>query len=535
MVYFIELDVEQHPEASAVTRSQNLVYVLPRDTASMSQVLAPALERIDEEVAAVQVLVLASSADAALALSRAAGRLTAGRPIAALPATSVSRAARLLRARPAHVLAATPAVVLSLLEGAAIKLDTVRTIVLAWVDETLAAGATHPFEAVMGELPKDAARILITARLSEEVEGLIERYLRRARRITAPPTEDAAPLDLRYLSVAEPSRASALRRLLDAVDPERAAIFVRSDEGEREVRDAIAQLGYAADEQGVQVTRGEAVDAPLLILYEIPATRHEIAPLVEKSSPAVIVLAPPRQIPALRTLAAGGTIAPYTLPEATTQARSAEESVRAELRAALADGAPARELLALEPLLEEFDGVELAAAALRLLERERDASRAERRRETPAGERGAPSGDWTRIFVNVGARDHARPGDLMGAVTGESGIGREQVGKIELRDTHSLIDIAAPVAQRVVTSLTGSTIRGRRVIARVDAGREGRAEGRGDKRPFERSGGARGAGPRGGARGRPAGRSDGGERRPDRQAPRRRNDRPERPPRRSAD
>jgi ATP-dependent RNA helicase DeaD len=80
------------------------------------------------------------------------------------------------------------------------------------------------------------------------------------------------------------------------------------------------------------------------------------------------------------------------------------------------------------------------------------------------------------------------PGDLVGAITGEAGVTRESIGKIELRENHALVEIASADAERVATALTGTMVRGRRVVARVDKGREGRGDrpdrgGRGDRSP----------------------------------------------------
>jgi hypothetical protein len=80
--------------------------------------------------------------------------------------------------------------------------------------------------------------------------------------------------------------------------------------------------------------------------------------------------------------------------------------VREELRAVLAQGVPPREVISLEPLLREFDATELAAAALRLLERERAQRRAAEANPAPPakpresfGERGRderPRGEGPR-------------------------------------------------------------------------------------------------------------------------------------------
>ena len=85
-----------------------------------------------------------------------------------------------------------------------------------------------------------------------------------------------------------------------------------------------------------------------------------------------MALISPRQLPALRAIVGGAGVTPFSLPDSAQRAQAREEKLRDELRAALAGGAPAREVMALEPLLSEYDGIEIAAVALRLLERARE-------------------------------------------------------------------------------------------------------------------------------------------------------------------
>jgi ATP-dependent RNA helicase DeaD len=162
----------------------------------------------------------------------------------------------------------------------------------------------------------------------------------------------------------------------------------------------------------------------------------------------------------LRRLA-GGAITPFALPAAAERARTHAERMRDELRAVLAAGQYSRELLSLEPLLDDYDGVELAAAALRLLETERAKPRAPATNETPA---------MTRLYVNVGEMDSVRPGDLVGAITNEAGISRSDLGRVEVRERHSTVEVATGVANTVVDRMTGVSIKGRRALVKVDEG-----------------------------------------------------------------
>jgi ATP-dependent RNA helicase DeaD len=113
----------------------------------------------------------------------------------------------------------------------------------------------------------------------------------------------------------------------------------------------------------------------------------------------------------------------------------------------------------------------------------------------------------TRLYLNVGSMDNVRPADLVGAITNEAGISKAELGKVEVRERHSTVEVATPVANAVVSKLTGISIRNRRVLARVDEGPERPARPRSDDvRLGSRDRGAGGGRDRGGPPrgGRPA-------------------------------
>jgi ATP-dependent RNA helicase DeaD len=479
--------VEQHGrteheerETASVGRSQNAVHILPHDMASAAGVLVPLLDRLDRGVTELQLLLVAPDPDAAIALARAASSLPQAAGLRIIPASSARRATRLLRARPAQSVIGAPTELLELVRTSVLKLEHVRGLVLAWVDEIVDDTASREaLEAVLAEVPKDAARTIIASRQTPEVEQLIERYARRARR-SGDITSGATPTPIRYVSTSAWGRLPALHRVLDEIDPEVAAVFTRSDAIERELRELLDSLGHTGDDAGVRITRGgPVIEADTLVLLDIPS-REELRALTGGATPTVVAIVQPRQLETVRALAGGAGVTPLHASDAPLRARKRVTALRSQLREVLTSGIPAHELLALEPLLEEYDGVEVAAAALRLLEHERERTReAARAAVAPAVAASAPaSGGWTRIFVGAGTRDRVGPGDLVGAITGEAGVTRESIGKIDLRENHSLVEIASGDAERVASALTGTMLRGRRIVARIDKGRE---PGRGDR------------------------------------------------------
>lgn len=493
--------VEQDgPEVGSVSRGQNVAYVMPHDWTSIAQFLGPAIERIDASARELQLLVIASDAEVAAVVAASAVKLAEKRDIEIVAATSARRASALLRVRPAQIVTGTPETIVEMLTSAAIKLDTVRTVCIAWADEILTRGASGALETVMAELPKDGARVVVASELSPAIEELLERYARRARRVVMQTAESDQPVNLEYVTVAPHARLTALRRVLDDVELSSAVVFVRDDESTVDVRDLLRSLGYG-NEQTVKIGLVAAPGTDVVVLFDLPASREELRESVAGAK-RTIALVQPRQLTSLRVLAAGGSVKPFTLPEAAGRARDRDELLRADVRRMLAEEHFGRELLALEPLLDEYDGIEIAAAVVQLLDRERTARAAAVAAASAPRERS--SGSMTRLFITAGTRDNVRPSDLVGAIANQAGVSSSDIGKVDIRESHSLVEVSPDIVGAVIEKVTGTEIRGRRVIVRRDEERSARGErpgrdravgggrDRGDRPP--RAGGAGGAG-----------------------------------------
>ncbi|HET6761384.1 MAG TPA: hypothetical protein VFH13_04750, partial [Gemmatimonadaceae bacterium] len=231
-----ELEEVGERATGQVSRSQNLVYTLPHTTESIAEFLTPALARVDPSAGGTQVVVVTRDAETALAISETVLRLSGPGGIEVVPVTSAARAGRLFRSRPVLAVAGTASELGGLVRASLLKLDAVRTVVLAWADDILDNGpeSVAALEALLGELG-DAARVIVTRKVTPTVDDLVERYARRARRVGPAETEApqmpenyALPI-IRFVTVAHSARSSALRRLLDDLDPPSAVIVARDE------------------------------------------------------------------------------------------------------------------------------------------------------------------------------------------------------------------------------------------------------------------------------------------------------------------
>ncbi len=511
-------------DKAGVSRNQNVMYLLPQDAAAIAQFMGPVLEHVDAleatDLAGPRAVIVTPDASSAVAIARfiASAPAASSSPNASrvITATSARRAARLLAARSAPVVAGPADQLLELVRRAALKLENVRVLVIAWADLLIDAGAMSSLEALMNEMPKDAARTVVTTRNSVEVEEVVERYARRPRRVDAAPETLAESIAMRYAITGSETRPVALRNLLDALDPPGAAVFARSDESAREAADTLRSLGYAGEDI-VRVVRDGSTPVSLMVLYDLPSSRAELEQVAAAAPNQVVAMIQPRQLPALAALAGGERLLPLSLDSTVAAARTSEQRTRDEIRAVLARGLPAREMLAIEPLLGDFDAASIAAATLTLLTEARNrpvpnatagaamapaAAATAAAAAAPATPDARASGGTVRVFVNIGERDGVSARDLVGAIANEAGIAGSRIGRVDIRDNYSTVELDAADAARAVEALSSANIRGRRVSARLD--RDGGSGSRDRGGPRERGSRERSPRDRGGPRDRSA-------------------------------
>ena len=76
------------------------------------------------------------------------------------------------------------------------------------------------------------------------------------------------------------------------------------------------------------------------------------------------------------------------------------------------------------------------------------------------------SGPATKLFIGVGREAGVKPGDLVGAITGEAGVSSSDIGKIEMSDRFALVEVPEALAEAIIAALRATTIRGKKPAVR---------------------------------------------------------------------
>jgi ATP-dependent RNA helicase DeaD len=231
-----------------------------------------------------------------------------------------------------------------------------------------------------------------------------------------------------------------------------------------------------------------------VVNYDVPAAAetyvHRIGRVGRAGREGVaITLVEPRAHRMLKTIerVTGAPIKVERVPTVADLRARRLELTRAALRESLLGDDLERFRAVVETLTDEFDVMEVALAAVKLAheattgpdddeEIPEVALRPERARGDGDRGQGRPprpraGGDTQRLFIGAGRSAGVRPGDLVGAIAGETGLRGRDVGAIEIAERFSLVEVPAAAADEVIAALKASSVKGRKVTVRRDQAR----------------------------------------------------------------
>jgi hypothetical protein len=71
--------------------------------------------------------------------------------------------------------------------------------------------------------------------------------------------------------------------------------------------------------------------------------------------------------------------------------------------------------------------------------------------------------DQTRLHINVGEAMGIVPIDIVNSIAGETGLPGNVVGKVDIRERHAFVDVAAEHANAILAKLNRAQIKGNKV------------------------------------------------------------------------
>lgn len=346
-------------------RAAHILHERATEPALILDLLTAATARLDRTAPGPQLLVVVPDADAALAVARLAAELDSARGL--LPVTSVRRATRLMASAPVALVGALSDLV-ELQRRAVLKVDAVAQVIVLDAERLDDAADLALLDTLLAELPPEGSRVVVASPVSDALRDMTARHLHKARRMSAPVPTAAALPSMDVLVSGHASRPAALAQLLDDADPPSMVVVAERAADRAAAEQVLGTLGLTAPMAQVVGTGAVPGHAALVVLWGVPSSRALSA--VGSAQPArVVAMVGARERRALAAVAAGAVLSPVVGGDAGRQVRASDARIRGMLRDELAKGLPLRELAALEPLFEQHDPADVAAVAVRLLDR----------------------------------------------------------------------------------------------------------------------------------------------------------------------
>jgi ATP-dependent RNA helicase DeaD len=441
---------------------------------------------------------------------------------------SMSQQVRTLE-RGAPIVVATPGRALDHIRRGTMTLAHLRTLVLDEADEMLDMGFAEDLDAILEATPHTQQTALFSATMPSRILAIAQRHLKDPARVTIAREKTAAGKLPRIRQVAyvvpRAHKPAALDRVLDMENPTSAIVFCRTRLEVDTLVETLTAHGHRAlalhggmeqrqRDRVMQQFRAEKADLLIatdvaargldithlshVVNYDVPSAPEAYVHRIGRTGRAgragtAITLAEPREHRLLRSIEAftKQKIESAAVPTVADLRARRLELTRASIRERVLAGDLDDVRIVVQSLAEEFDIVDIAAAAVKLAQAagsdgandDRDIPIVEPPRPSKSGsprtgaKRDGPSrafrpsdgaGDVVRLFVGAGRQAGIRPGDLVGAITGEAGIASRELGAIEIADRFALIEVPASRAEEIIRALRATTLRGKKVPVRLD-------------------------------------------------------------------
>jgi ATP-dependent RNA helicase DeaD len=477
-------------------------------------------------------LVLVPTRELAMQVAEAVHKYGRGSKLTVLPLYGGAPMHQQIRSleRGAAVVVATPGRALDHIRRGTLALGALRMLVLDEADEMLDMGFAEDLDAILDATSKERQTALFSATMPPRILSIANRHLKDPARI-AIAREKTAPgkmprvRQVAYI-VARPHKAAALERVLETENASSALVFCRTRLEVDTLVETLNAHGHSAEalHGGMEQRQRDRVmsrfregKADLLVATDVAARGLDIERLshvinydVPNSSETylhrigrtgragregtAITLVEPREHRLVRSMEAVTKQRIEIAPVPTVADLRAKrlELTRASLRERLLAGNLEQTRVVVQSLAEEFDVLDIAAAAVQLAHAaaggDGDDKEIPATGATPAGDRpgdrrpikpargrlpterrsASDDGKMVRIFVGAGRRGGIRPGDLVGAITGEAGIESRSIGAIEINDAFSLVEVDAEHAEAVIAALRRTKLRGQKVTVRLE-------------------------------------------------------------------
>ncbi len=335
----------------------------------------------------------------------------------------------------AHIVVGTPGRVMDHLERHHLSLEALNTLVLDEADRMLDMGFFDDIATVARQCPKDRQTLLFSATYPEGIAKLSAQFMKTPVQITVQAQHAEGKIAQRWYEVKNSERLHTVSQLLGHFRPESSIAFCNTKQQCRDLVGVLQAQGYSA-----------------LALYGELEQRERDQVLVQFANRSISVLV------ATDVAARGLDIADLSAVINVDVTPDSEIHIHRIGRTGRGDAEGlALNLVSMDEMgsvgkIEQLQGRASQWSPLSEL--------------TPTG--GGPLvPPMATIQIIGGRKEKIRAGDVLGALTGDMGYARTQIGKINVNDFSTYVAVDRAIAAQATQRLNSGRVKGKSVKARL--------------------------------------------------------------------
>ena len=485
----------------------------------------PLLQKIDPKNKKLQAVVLCPTRELAIQVAeeiRSLAKYMHG--IKVLPIYGGQEIVKQIRSLKdgVQVIIGTPGRVMDHMRRKTIKFGQVHTVVLDEADEMLNMGFLEDMETILSELPEERQTVMFSATMPAAIAEIAKKFQKEPEIVKVVKKDLTVPKVTQYYYEVKPkNKIEVMCRLLDMYAPKLSVVFCNTKRQVDELVLALQGRGYFAeglhgDLKQVQrdrvmngfrkgrtdilvatdvAARGIDVDdVEAVFNYDIPQDEEYYVHRIGRTGRAgregkAFSLVVGKEVYKLRDIQryCKTKIVPQPSPSIDDVTEIKADKILCQAEELLQDSDMNRliDIIEKKVLEEDYTTLDLAAGLLRMIMgednediiedsrplrslddlgdyRDRNSGRG---RGGRSGGRGGRSGgdDMARLFINIGKNQNVKPGDILGAIAGESGMPGKMVGSIDMYDKYTFVEVPREQADVVLQAMKDVRIKGKNI------------------------------------------------------------------------
>ena len=462
----------------------------------------PVLHKVDPNSRKTQVIILSPTRELAIQVADEIRKLAKYmHGVKVLPVYGGQEIGRQIKALKggAQIIVGTPGRVMDHLRRKTIRCDAIHTVVLDEADEMLNMGFRDDIETILEYIPAEGRQtILFSATMPKPILDITRKYQHDAVNIKVVKKELTVPsIEQYYYDVKRSDKVEVLTRLLDYYNPKLSLVFCNTKRMVDELAEELKGRGYFAEglhgdmkqSQRDRVMKGfrsgkteiliatdvaargiDVDDVEAVFNYDIPQDDEYYVHRIGRTGRAgrigrAFTFVKGKEVYKLKDIMryCKTKIVAMPIPSTDDVAQIKAEKVMEEIGRIIDEEnlSDMIDMIERQVNASDYTAMDIAAAFLKQalgqvnLDNGSDA-------DYDFDNTGAEEG-MVRLFINIGKKDRVKPGDILGAIAGESGMPGKLVGAIDMYDKYTFVEVPREYGREVLEGMKNTKIKGRSV------------------------------------------------------------------------